>query len=66
VACSLRPIAQGRPWLILDERGGDIGRVLLPTAVQRIAEAERNRIWVIERNADNVPSVVRYRIEPGG
>ena len=50
-----------RPYLVLDPRGDPIGRVAVP-ARSRIAEAERGRIWVVERDEFDVESLVRYGV----
>jgi hypothetical protein len=50
-----------RPYLALDPDGDPLGRVHL-RARSRIAEAERDRIWVIEPDALDVESLVRYRV----
>jgi hypothetical protein len=57
----LRPTAEGRPWIILDATGNKIGEVLLPPAVV-LWVADRNTIWGVEWDADDMPSIVRYQI----
>jgi hypothetical protein len=51
----------GYLWLVVDANGNPIGHVELPTSV-RVLVAERGTIWGVERGADGLESVVRYRI----
>jgi hypothetical protein len=62
---ALRAQGNRMPYLILDWRGDPIGTVSLPRESQ-IGSADRTSIWTIEANADDVPSVVRYRVEGWG
>ena len=50
-----------REWLVLDASGASIGRFRLPTR-WRIGYANRNEAWVLERDALDIPYVVRYEI----
>jgi len=50
-----------REWLVLDASGASIGRFRLPTG-WRIGYANRNEAWVLERDALDIPYVVRYEI----
>ncbi|WP_419941223.1 hypothetical protein [Candidatus Palauibacter sp.] len=50
-----------RTWLVLDDSGASIGRFRLP-ASSRVAAAKRAEAWVIERDALDIPYVVRYDI----
>lgn len=51
-----------RPYLVLDPDGAPLGRVHVSDR-SRIAEAERDRIWVIEKDEFDVESLVRYAVE---
>jgi hypothetical protein len=62
---SERPAPQSRSWLVLDPRGNVYGRVLLGERAT-IEEADLNNIWAVELDADDLPSVVRYRLARGG
>ena len=53
----------GRTWLVLDGSGSSIGQVRLPTT-SRVSYANRTDIWVVERDALDIPYVVRYEIVP--
>ncbi len=44
--------------------GKFLGRVALPFR-SRLIEAEGNSVWALVRDADGLPAVVRYRVEPG-
>lgn len=56
------PPAVGRiPYTILNERGEIQGTLALPLR-SRFGAADRTTVWIIETDADDVPSVVRYRI----
>ena len=57
----LRPTADGRPWIVLDAAGNKIGEVLLPPDVV-LWVADRNTIWGVEWDADEMPSIVRYQV----
>lgn len=50
-------------WDVLDDRGDSLMTVTLPVGAD-LRVADRQHIWVIERDADDVPSVVRYRLRP--
>jgi hypothetical protein len=58
----LRQTAGGRPWLMLAPDGAPEGRIVLP-ANATLRVAERTRVWVTERDAFDVESVVRYRLD---
>ena len=58
----LRETAEGRPTLVLDQRGDPIGSVLLPSN-STIRQATRTRIWVTEVDPFDLVSVVRYRVD---
>ncbi len=57
----MRATASGRPYLVLDPRGNPIGLVTLPGNVTIMA-ANRTTIWATQRDADDVESVVRFRV----
>ena len=48
-------------WLVLDTSGAPIGRFRLP-ASSRVAHANQREAWVVERDALDIPYVVRYDI----
>ena len=48
-------------WNVLDARGTLLGFFDLPSAVQ-IVQADLGAVWAVERDADDVPHVVRYRV----
>lgn len=50
-----------RPHLVLDPTGEPLGEIVLSER-GRIAEAERQRIWVIEKDELDVESLVRYGV----
>jgi len=52
-----------RDWIVLDQSGSSIGRFQLP-ATSRVAYANRTECWVVERDALDIPYVVRYEILP--
>lgn len=52
-----------REWLVLDASGESIGRFRLPTT-SRVSAANRTEVWVVERDALDIPYVVRYDIVP--
>jgi hypothetical protein len=59
----LRSEANGQRWLILDGVGDPIGMLGLPIGSQ-VHQAARDAVWAVEKDADDVESVVRYRIRP--
>ncbi|WP_419949279.1 hypothetical protein [Candidatus Palauibacter sp.] len=50
-------------WLVLDPSGASIGRFRLP-ATSRVSDANRTEAWVVEKDALDIPYVVRYEIVP--
>ena len=52
------------PYIVLDAAGGVQGTVNFP-AQARVAEAQSDRIWVIERDEYDVESLVLYRVAWG-
>ena len=52
----------GRTWHMLDGVGRAVGEVTLPANV-RLQLADRNTIWALERDEDDVESIVRYRLK---
>ncbi|WP_419163213.1 hypothetical protein [Candidatus Palauibacter sp.] len=52
-----------REWLVLDASGASIGRFRLPTT-SRVSAANRIEAWVVEKDALDIPYVVRYDIVP--
>ncbi len=57
-----RPLAAARVlWLVLDWTGAPLRTVEAPAGL-RIYDASGDLLWGVERDADEVPSVVRYRV----
>jgi hypothetical protein len=52
----------GTPYLVLNDEGGLVGAVSLPLRSQ-VAAADRDRVWVIERDELDVEDLVQYAIE---
>ena len=52
-----------RWWFVLDASGAGIGRVRLP-ASSVVESANQAEIWVVEKDALDIPYVVRYDIVP--
>lgn len=50
-------------WEVYSSDGVFLGRVPLPPKA-RLMHAEGNRVWLLDRDADDLPAVVRARIEP--
>ena len=50
-----------REWLVLDGSGSSIGRFRLPTT-SWVSYANQNEAWVVEKDALDIPYVVRYEI----
>ena len=50
-----------RTWLVLDPTGATIGRFRLPAA-SRVSDANRTEVWVVEKDALDIPYVARYEI----
>jgi hypothetical protein len=59
-----RIVQDERRYLVLDSRGNVHGTFALKSAFT-IAEADLTNIWVVEPDADGVPSVVRYGVRRG-
>src|SRR5690606_38703450 len=56
-----RPDAGGmRVYFAIAQDGEPLGTVELPRS-SRLAAADRSRVWVLERDENDVESVVRYR-----
>jgi len=51
----------GRTYHAIDPEGNSLGRTTAPQN-QRLAAAQQRRIWVVEKDAFGVESVVRYRV----
>ena len=49
------------PYLILDPRGSVLGRVTFSPRTQ-VAAVLGDKVWAIEQDADNVPSIIRFRV----
>lgn len=52
---------EGRLYVVLEPDGDLLGTAVIPPN-SRVAAAERDRIWVLERDAYDVESVVRYAV----
>jgi hypothetical protein len=52
-------------WHVLDGRGRIIARAWVPAGV-RLVYADRTQIWAVELDEFDVPTLVKYRIFPGG
>ncbi|NUQ12819.1 MAG: hypothetical protein HUU26_10925 [Gemmatimonadaceae bacterium] len=57
----MRPMAEGRSYLVLDRRGEPVGSLVVPRTT-RVRQASATHVWVTETDADGLSSVVRYRI----
>jgi hypothetical protein len=57
----MRETAAGRPYLVLDPKGNAIGMATLP-ANATIQAANRTTIWAVQRDKDDVESVVRFKV----
>jgi hypothetical protein len=57
----LRDTDEGTPMLGLDAEGNPFGTIVVPREA-RIAVGSRTHVWVIERDADDIQSLVRYRV----
>jgi hypothetical protein len=50
-------------WEVFSPVGAYLGRVAFPGRA-KLMQAEGNRVWAIQLDNDDLPSAVRYRIEP--
>lgn len=57
----MRRRADGTRWVALSPAGDPVGEIVLPPGV-RLAAADAEHIWCIERDEFDVESVVRYRL----
>ncbi|HEX6049946.1 MAG TPA: 6-bladed beta-propeller [Gemmatimonadaceae bacterium] len=57
--------AAGVPCTMLDDRGQPVLTVVLPRRTE-LVQAKRGMVWAVQRNTDDVPSVVRYRVAMPG
>jgi len=48
-------------WVVLDPAGEPVGRVTLPGNVT-LKAADRDRVWALERDADDLESIVVFRL----
>lgn len=55
------PDVQGTDWLVLDEDGDPVGRVLVPPGL-RVLLADREKVWGVETDELDVPYIVRYGV----
>jgi hypothetical protein len=53
----LREVNGRVQWLVLDNRGSVMGRITAPGNLT-IFDAERHRVWALEMNRDDIPSVM--------
>ena len=58
----LRSLAAPTRWVVLDRDNTKVAEVRLP-ATAILGLVQRERIWVIERDADDIQSIVRYRLD---
>jgi hypothetical protein len=61
----LRDTSQGRPYLVLDGRGRQVGVGLL-AANTVVMAANAQTAWAVEFDQYDVPSIVRYEVAPRG
>jgi hypothetical protein len=59
----LQPTDNGIPWAVLDEMGVPLDTVVVPKNVQ-LVQADRNHVWGLESDADDLKSIVRFLISP--
>ena len=57
----LRDTNEGTPLLGLDATGNPFAMIVLPAGA-RVAAVSRTHVWMIERDADDIQSLVRYRV----
>ena len=50
-------------WMVFDDRGRHVAYVSAPAGAKVLA-ADRGLAWAVEKDADDVPFVVRYRVQP--
>jgi hypothetical protein len=50
-------------WDVIGPDGARAGSVTLPAHL-RVAEAERNRIWTVQPDSNDVPVIAVYRVSP--
>ena len=50
-------------WEVFSREGAFLGRVAFPGRA-KLMQADGNRVWAIQLDDDDLPSAVRYRIEP--
>lgn len=58
----LRPVRNAQQWVMLSERGDPQVTITLPPNTQ-LARASRTTVWATQSDADEVQSIVRYRID---
>ena len=52
---------KGRTVTAIDARGNQLFTVELPPKT-RLVQANRTTLWTVQTDADDLPSVVRYRV----
>jgi hypothetical protein len=57
-------VSGGRRWTLVDARGAVVGDALLPTDATMLY-GDSDAVYLIERNADDIPFVVRWRVSAG-
>ena len=60
----LQDNAASHRWIVLDGGEEQLGAVELPSNVT-LRTADRSRLWTLERDADDLESIVVYRLELG-
>jgi hypothetical protein len=58
----MRPSGATKDLIALNAKGDPIMSVRVP-ATADLWEASLSRLWLVEKDADDLPSVVRYRIK---
>jgi hypothetical protein len=58
----LRTARGVQEWVMLDERGDPQLSVSLPPGT-RLVQASRSAVWTLQTDADDIQSVVRFRID---
>lgn len=50
-------------WTVLDSAGGMLSELRIPTRTL-VKYADRTQVWAVEQDSLNVPTLVRYRVNP--
>jgi hypothetical protein len=57
------PVGAAATWMVFDDRGRHVAYVTAPAGAA-VRAADRGFAWAVEKDADDVPFVVRYRVQP--